>query len=385
MNINDVYRVKIIDEDINGNGVCKIDNLVVFVKNALLDEELEIKIIEVNKHFASAIINKILVPSKERIASPCPYYDKCGGCNFLHTSYLNERKIKKTNIEKLYNLNVDYLNTNNVYNYRNKVTLHVKDNFLGYYNEKTHEICKIDECLLLNDKINDLIKVLNTKNISSIDEVMIRCVDDKIMVNIIGNITDINLDVDSLYINNIYVKGEKYLIDNVNGIKYSIYPTAFYQVNNEGMISIYNKVKEYLNNVNSLLDLYCGTGTIGIWVHDKYKKALGIEVNSSSIDNANINKKLNSINNIEFICDDAKNINGKYDTIVIDPPRSGLSKNVINFLNSQESKIIYVSCNPKTLKRNIDLLNNFKVINISICDMFPRTKHVESVVLLERR
>ena len=119
---------------------------------------------------------------------------------------------------------------------------------------------------------------------------------------------------------------------------------------------------------------------------DIFRKVVGVEINESSIKNANINKKLNNINNIEFICSDAKRIKGKFDSIIVDPPRNGLSKDVINYINNSNSKrLVYISCNYKTLKRDIDLLSNYVLKDISICDMFPRTKHGECVCVLERR
>lgn len=384
MKLYEIYKVKIIDEDISGNGITRIDNIVVFVKNALLNEELEIKIIEINKNYAKAIINKIITPSKERIEVVCPNYNKCGGCNFLHTNYLNERTIKKQNMERLFNRKIDYIYTEQIYNYRNKVTLHILNGKIGQYNDKTHELCEIDNCKLLNPKINETISKLNKINLSNISEIMIRSIQNKTMINIIGNINNFDIETDSLYINNKYIKGDKYLVDEINNIKYTIYPESFYQINKEGMINIYNKAKEYIKNANNLLDLYCGTGTIGIWMKDKFINVTGVEINESSIKNANLNKKLNNLNNFKFICTDAKNIKGQFDTIIVDPPRSGLSKDVIKYLNNTQSNIIYISCNPKTLKRDIDLLNNYELKNISICDMFPRTKHVESVVILER-
>ena len=209
------------------------------------------------------------------------------------------------------------------------------------------------------------------------------------MINLNGNIKDksiLNIECDSLYQNNHYVKGKEYLIDEINNFKFSIFPNSFYQINKEGMILIYDKAKEYIGNGNKLLDLYCGTGTIGIWMNKNYKSITGIEINEDSIKNANINKDLNNLKNIEFICGDAKTANGDYDTIIVDPPRNGLSNCVIKFLNNSNSKkIVYISCNPNTLKRDIDLLNNYELKDINAYSMFPRTKHIECICLLEKK
>ena len=391
MKINDIYEVIIDSVDINGNGVTRINNIVTFIPNALENEKLKIKITEIEKHFAYAEILEKIKSSNLRNEVKCPYYNKCGGCNFLHTSYENEINVKINNLEKLFNRKINYISNEDINNYRNKVTLHVLEGKIGYFNNKTHDLCEIDNCLLLNPKINLKIHDLNNYDLNGIEELMIRCINNKIMINIKGKNINKNIksiECDSLYINDEFISGEKYLIDEINNLKFSIYPNSFYQVNKEVMTNIYNKAKEYAGLGNNLIDLYCGTGTIGLWLKDNFKNITGIEINNSSIKNANINKELNNAKNINFKLGDASIIN-KYinniDTILVDPPRAGLSKSVINTLNNSKSnKIVYISCNPKTLKRDIDKLDNYNIIEISACNMFPRTKHIECVCLLER-
>lgn len=391
MKINDIYEVIIDSVDINGNGVARINNIVTFIPNALENEKLKIKITEIEKHFAYAEILEIIKSSNLRNEVKCPYYNKCGGCNFLHTSYENEINVKLSNLERLFNRKINYISNEDINNYRNKVTLHVFGGKIGYFNNKTHDLCEIDNCLLLNPKINLKIHDLNNYDLNGIEEIMIRCINNKIMINIKGKNINKNIksiECDSLYINDEFISGEEYLIDEINNLKFSIYPNSFYQVNKEVMTNIYNKAKEYAGLGNNLIDLYCGTGTIGLWLKDNFKKITGIEINDSSIKNANINKELNNAKNINFKLADASIIN-KYinniDTILVDPPRAGLSKSVINTLNNSKSnKIVYISCNPKTLKRDIDKLDNYNIIEISACNMFPRTKHIECVCLLER-
>ena len=213
------------------------------------------------------------------------------------------------------------------------------------------------------------------------------------MIIINGNIKVFNYDelinkykISSIYLNNKLIYGNAYIIEEINNIKYSIYPNAFFQVNRENMIILYDKVKEYAGVGNKLLDLYCGTGTISIYLKDNFKEITGIEINKESILNANINKNLNNIKNIHFICGDASNIKDtNFDVVIVDPPRSGLSKKVINLLNKINSnRIIYVSCNPNTLKRDIELLNNYNIKNIECVNMFNKTKHIEVICFLER-
>ena len=153
------------------------------------------------------------------------------------------------------------------------------------------------------------------------------------------------------------------------------------------MIKLYDLNRKYAEKGNKLLDLYCGTGTIGIYLSDLYKEVFGIEINKDSVKNAKLNKKLNNIKNIDFICSDASNIKEKYDTITVDPPRIGLSKKVIEkILEIKPEKIIYTSCNPNTLKRDIKLLeDNYYVKEITPVNMFPKTEHIEVVCYLSRK
>ena len=389
MKENDNYKVNIIDEDNIGNGICKIDNFIVFVKGALKDETIEITIKEIKKRFATAIIKRIIFPSSKRIIPKCKYYNQCGGCTFLHTTYDNERKIKLKYLEKLFNKKINYIKNNHEYNYRNKVTLHVHDEKIGLYDEKTHQLCEVSNCMLLNPLINNKINEIKRFDLSSISEIMIRVINNKIMISVTSSKEDINIKnikCDSLYINNNLVKGEEYLIDEINNYKFTIYPNSFYQVNKEGMTNVYNIAYNYLKKCENLLDLYCGTGTITIWMHDKADKVTAVEINKTAIKNAIINKELNNIDNIDFICNDAKNIKGEYDTIIIDPPRNGMSIYVVDYLNYSKAKnIIYISCNPNTLKRDLSYLDKYEIVDISACDMFPRTKHVECICLLSHK
>ncbi len=394
MKIGNKYKVIISDNDGYGNGITRIDNFVVFVSYALKDEELEIEITSINKRFANAKIINIIKPSKLRCDIKCPCYYKCGGCNFLHTTFDNEKELKLNEINKLFNINNKSILTNNEYNYRNKATFHVKDNKIGYFNENTNDIVELSNCLLLDDRINAIYNYFKSSNLNNITDLIVRTTKDEIMVIINGKLSKYDykelidkFKIDSLYLNEKLLYGKSYIIYQMNDIKYSIYPNAFFQVNYENMKVLYDKVKEYAGIGNKLLDLYCGTGTIGIYLKDNFKYITGYEINKEAILNANINRSLNNINNICFVCGDASTLKkDNYDVIVVDPPRSGLSNKVINLLNEMKSnKIVYVSCNPKTLKRDINLLNNYKLTKLECVNMFNKTKHVECICVLERK
>ena len=393
MKINDTYEVIINDEDDIGNGITRIDNFVVFVPYALKDEKIGIRITKVNKRFATGKIEKIITKSDRRECVKCKSFNECGGCSFLHLSFFEEKKKKINFINKLFNTNIKEILTNNEYNYRNKATFHVKDGKVGYYSESTNDLVEFDNCLLLDDRINEVYSILKNINLSGISEVVVRTSKNSVMVIFKGEKEDFNYDelinnikIDSIYLNNKLLYGSAYIIEELDNIKYSIYPNAFFQVNTENMKIMYDKVKEYAGSGDKLLDLYCGTGTIGIYLKDNFREVTGIEVNKEAILNANINRGLNNLTGINFICGDASIAkNNNYDVIVVDPPRSGLSKKVIDFLNKSNAKtIVYVSCNPKTLKRDLDLLAKYSMTKLECINMFNKTKHCEVITSLER-
>lgn len=394
MKINDTYEVIINDEDDIGNGITRIDNFVVFVPYALKDEKVSIRITKVNKRFATGKIEKIITKSDRRECVNCKSFNECGGCSFLHLSFFEEKKKKINFINKLFNTNIKEIFTNNEYNYRNKATFHVKDGKVGYYSESTNDLVEFDNCLLLDDRINEIYSILKNINLSGISEVVVRTSKNSVMVIFKGEKEDFNYDelinnikIDSIYLNNKLLYGSAYIIEELDNIKYSIYPNAFFQVNTENMKIMYDKVKEYAGCGDKLLDLYCGTGTIGIYLKDNFREVTGIEVNKEAILNANINRGLNNLTGINFICGDASIAkNNNYDVMVVDPPRSGLSKKVIDFLNKSNAKtIVYVSCNPKTLKRDLDLLDKYNMTKLECINMFNKTKHCEVITALERK
>ena len=391
MKINDIYEVIIESVDDIGNGVTRINNIVVFVPYTLSNEKVKIKIVSISKRFAVGKVIEFITKSDKRCEVKCNCYNECGGCNFLHINFNDELSIKINYINKLFNTNINTVLTNNEYNYRNKATFHIKDGKIGYYSEKTNNIIEINNCLLLDNRINDIYNYLKEHELSTISEVIIRVTTKDIMIVFKGEKYDINdiinhFNITSIYLNDKLIYGESYIIEEIDNIKYSIYPDSFFQVNKDNMKIMYDKTREYAGYGNNLLDLYCGTGTIGIYLKDNFKHIDGIEINKDSIKNANINKKLNNINNINFVCGDASIAkNNNYDVIIVDPPRSGLSNKVINFLDKSNSKrIVYISCNPKTLKRDIDLLKNYKMIKLEIINMFNKTKHIECITLLEK-
>lgn len=390
MKKDEIYEVTIIDEDLKGNGIAKINGFVVFINGALINTKIKIKIIEVKKRFAYGQII-------DQINNLCPYFYQCGGCNYLHLSDKRESEQKEEQIKIMFpNIKINTIVSLDKYNYRNKVLFHVKNNKIGFYNDHSHDLVEIDKCLLVNNNINEVLGELKKLDLSKITEVLIKSTytTDEIMLILYGNINNKEIDklknikIKSIYVNDILVKGKTNLIEIIDNYKFLIGPTTFFQVNSLCMTKMYNKIKEYSGFGSSLLDLYCGTGTIGIYLHQNFKSITGVEIVKESIDCALINKELNKIDNINFINNDASYIKNKvFSCVVVDPPRSGLSKKVLNnLLEMKSDKIIYVSCNPNTLKKDLERLQEcYNIKEITPFNMFFRTEHVECVCLLEKR
>ncbi len=398
-----IKKVLISSVNHQGYGVARINNKVVFVENAITDDVVDIEIVKEYKKYALGEVVNFVSMSKEHITSACPYYDKCGGCQISHITHKAQLDFKK---EKMRNIFSRYLDMEispkiisvNEYNYRNKVVFHIKDGKLGFYEDGTNKLIKIDNCLLLDERINNLIPLFNNLDLTYVEKIMVRVTSKEVMVVFYGFIDKIDVlkkYVSSIILVNIKEKllyGKSYIKEEVNGLKFIISYNSFFQVNTKAMVRLYDKVLKYANltKEDDVLDLFCGTGTIGIYLSRYCKSVLGVEIVEEAIKDANINKELNNIDNISFICGDVDRvINEKFNqnVLVVDPPRSGLNKNTKNvILNNGFDRIVYVSCDPMTLVRDLkDLSSKYEFKEITLVDMFPNTYHVESVCLLERR
>ena len=381
-----------------GEGIGKINNEIVFVEKTVPGDVVEVENIIKHKNYLEASPAKIIKNSSKRIPAPCPYYEKCGGCQIMNLNYPEQLAYKK---EKVINIFKKYgditVNPNIVFDkewhYRNKITLQAENNKIGLFKSKSNEIVEIDECLLISNSMNELIKFIKENiKLAGINQIMLREANNQHMVVFKGNIDNtealkLKNKVDSIYINNNHIYGTKEITTTLEKYTFKISKDSFFQVNHNQTIKLYNKVKEYLNKKKKILDLYCGTGSIGIYVSDNCQSILGIEINKQAIKDANINKKINNIENISFKCGDVANIitsKDKYDTIIVDPPRSGLSKKTRKILlEISTNYIIYVSCNPITLVRDIkELSSKYELKDITLFDLFPNTYHVESISLL---
>ena len=391
-------QIKIDDFDDLGNGLGKIDNKVCFVNKGLPNEVLDIEITKNTKSYINAKINKIIVPSKERLKPICPFYDICGGCNFLHATkeLENEFKIQKG---KKFLGSINKLYETIEFNYRNKVIFHVKKGEIGFYKTNTNQLIKITYCYLLDDEINKILELFN-KHVDNnfTGEILIRVNSLKeTLVSITGNYQYTNILINSNLINNLIynskvLKGNNYFLEYINDYKFKVSYLSFFQVNHQGLENIINILSDFLKdkNINIALDLYSGTSVLGIIMARYVKKVISVEEVKVATLDALENKELNKINNLEVIngkvedyIDTFKNI----DLVVVDPARRGLDKKTINYLKTIKSNyLIYIACKMDSLKRDLyDLKEIYDVASINLVDMFPRTNHVESLCVLKRR
>lgn len=386
-----------------GRGIVRIDNKVCFVKNALKDEVVDVQITSNKKNFMTGVASKIIEESPERITPKCKYYDMCGGCNLSHMTFNEENNFKLEKVKNIFkkfaglNIDINKINYKDEYNYRNKIVLRVKDNKLCLLEENSNNTTNIDECLLVNERINEVIIKLKevVKDENEIDKIMIRYSNysNDVMIKVDGkvkNIDSFKKICSSLIINNKVITNE-FIICGILDKNFYVSSESFFQVNYDAVNMLYKKIIDVVkeNKSKRVLDLYCGVGSIGICVSDYVDEVFGVEVVEKAIESANKNKKLNNIDNINFKCGKVEDVINKdnvgYDTIIVDPPRSGIDKSAVEVLNNSNANlIVYVSCDPITLARDVKLLSNYEVKEVELFNMFPRTYHCESVCVLEK-
>lgn len=414
------YKLSIIRQESTGRGIAKFNKFPVFIENALPNEIVEVKILNVKKSYAEGKVVKYVTKSKDRVDVPCPYYDKCGGCDLMHQTYESSLDFKRKNLIELLckftKVNTNLFKINNVvksdknYYYRNKVTFHVENNKIGFYKENTNEIVEIDECIIINPIFNVALEIIkkhlnDNKGLRKVimkygeytKELMIildttKDIDEKLVKELTSKIKVLK----SLYkfYRNKYklLYGEEYICEKLLDKTFKISPKSFFQVNTKQAEEMFKLVKKYISNSDkNILDLYCGIGVISIIINDENKKILGVDIVKDAINDANANKKLNNASNIEYVASNVKNVlpvikkaDKKLDVIIVDPPRSGIDKDSIKIINELlPKKLIYISCNPTTLCRDLNILKEkYEIKEITPFDLFPLTHHVETVSIL---
>ena len=444
---NEEYVVEILDNGFQGEGIAKIDGFTVFVPNAIKGEKTKIKILKVNSSHAFGKILEIIKPSENRIDSDCSVYPRCGGCAIRHVNYEKTIEMKKSSVEATLRKALgreikisDIIKMEKPLYYRNKLQYPIgldenQKPVMGVYAERTHKIISVKECKIQNElsqKIaNDIFKFICENKIPVYDEeklngsirhliIRIGVKTNEVMITIVSNTKELKFQNELvLYITEKYPEiktiakninskntnvilgskteilyGDGYIYDILGDFKFKISPMSFYQVNPIQTEKLYGKAVEYaeLTGEETVFDLYCGIGTIGIFASKKVKKLYGIETIKEAIDDARENAKLNNLDNAEFFVGDVektlpefiKERNILADVVFVDPPRKGCDKTALDtLLEIKPKKIVYISCNPATLARDLKILEEkYEIKDISICDMFPFTHHIESVALL---
>lgn len=445
---NEEYIVDIIDNGYQGEGIAKIDGFTVFVPNAIAGEKIKIHILKVTTSHAFAKIVEIVEGSDSRIDIDCESYKRCGGCNLRHIKYEKTLELKRKTVQNLINKNLtnkiqaeNTVGMENPFYYRNKAVYPVgKDKegkaIFGVFANRTHEIIQFEECKIQTKESAEIAKYIvdfmNENGIEAYDEETGRGLVRHIVIKygmktdemmcvlvltsdgiakenelkeqllsqfpniktIVKNINRKNTNV-ILGDKNIVIYGSGYIQDKLGDYLFNISAKSFYQINPIQTEKLYNLAIEGADIVKEdvVFDLYSGIGTIGIFASKYAKKVYGIEIVEQAIEDARKNAKINNICNIEFSAGDVEKLlqdliytkKIKPDVVFVDPPRRGLDENTVNnLLKIEPKKIVYISCNPATLMRDLKVFEKkYDITKIIPVDLFPYTSHCEVISVLK--
>ena len=444
------YTIPIIRLGSSGEGVGRYENFTVFVKGALPGETVEAKVDVVKKQYATAVLQRIITPSPHRVAPACPVYDKCGGCQLQHLNYDGELLEKQGQVrdalERIGHLTgIDVLPTLGAaspWAYRNKMQFPAAAEkgraVIGCYAAGSHQVIDVASCAIQKDGNNDILHIvrqwMNEYGIApycekthtgiirhvmgrigvQTGEVMVCLVTAQVSIphidalisllkKSIPHLTSVVQNINTRRTNVILGAQTKVLYgtptihDSIGPLTFNISAQSFFQVNSEQARRLYETALEFadLQGHETVADVYCGTGTITLFLAQKAKKVYGIEIVAPAIQDAVKNAKDNGLTNAEFILGDAVEKlpelikhGVRPDVIVLDPPRAGCGEPVLKAIaESQPNRVVYVSCNPATLARDLAYLHThgYEPVKVQPVDMFPRTHHVETVVLLSRK
>ncbi len=446
MQKNDIIDLNITAMSSEGSGIGRYEGLTVFVPMSAVGDELKVKILKVKSNCAYGKIEEIITPADNRVAPICDAFSKCGGCVYRHISYDEELRIKQQRVEDAIKRigSVDLkskpiISDKRTEGYRNKAQYPVSlDGRVGFFANHSHRIIPCDSCNLQPDEFDEISKLFtdwmcSTGNTAYNEETgkgLIRhlyirkaVVTGQIMVCLVVSgdfvkgieqfvstlkdalkerlktvVLNINKKQTNVILSdkckNIY--GDGYIYDILCGVKIRISPLSFYQVNHDMAELLYTKAKEYAQpKGKTVIDLYCGAGTIGLSMADGAKSIIGVEIIPEAIEDAKFNAANNNIKNAEFICGDAADAAKslakrkiKPDVVIVDPPRKGCSAELLDTIANSFSPetLVYVSCDPATLARDVKLLREqgYELKEYTPFDLFPRTSHVETVALLSR-
>lgn len=386
--------------DHQGRGISHIDGKIVFIPFTLPTEKVEIEVVKEYPRYIEAKLVKITSSSLKRVVPKCAYYETCGGCDLQHMEYIDTIDYKKDKIinilSKYSNIDIipEVITAENPYNYRNKISLKIIKGKYGFYENKSNKLIEIKRCEIVDETINkflndlDFLHIKNgiiTIRVNSNKELLLSITStDKLETYIIVK----RHNIIGIIKNHEVVYGKDSFIEEINKNKYKVNYDSFFQTNNYINQELTRILNDNVADNLTVLDLFCGVGSLGLSVANKSKKVIGVEIIANAIKNAKENALLNNIKNTEFFCEDISKIDlTKYkdvDLVIADPPRLGLSVKMIEQINSKQ--LIYISCDPMTLARDLkDLSDKYKVEKVYILDMFPYTKHIECFVKLVKQ
>jgi len=424
-----------VDMHHSGFGVVKHESMVVLVKDLLPNEKAWIHVLRVEKKIAYGKVVERLLISPYRIESICPVSMSCGGCPLMTLSDEGQALIKQNIVKDQVRFHgLDYvkvestLNSPQRYHTRNKVAVPVKHNpfKMGFYRQNSHEIVEFDTCYVqthtqnevlalikqyeFKEELKDLRHIVLKENNNQTQMIVGLVVTDLALIQksklveqlfekeyVVGVVAHVNVsEGNAIFKGKDHVlRGVNEIVDELHDLKFKLSLQSFYQINPHQTLRLYEKALDLANLTpqDILVDLYCGVGTISLLAASRVKHVVGIEINHIAIDNAKENQKINQVKNASFFVGDASNISSvlneldmKATVLIVDPPRSGLSSSVIEEIKSLGiERVVYVSCNPMTLCANLkELSSHYKFDTVYPVDMFPNTRHVECVVLMER-
>ncbi len=445
---NDKIELEITSVSLQGSGIGKHGGLIVFVPSTAVGDRIIALILKVKGNCAFAKIDKILEPSPSRIAIDCPVFNRCGGCVFRHISYADELNIKQTEVhetmKRIGHIDIEsqpIICAEQSDRYRNKAQFPIEQYEgklnIGFYAPHSHRVADCRDCMLqpviFSQIINEISKWVTEYKVNIYNENMHRgllrhiyirsnragtevlvCLVingrelpdvDKLAATLTEKFTAVKgviININTADTNVVLGKackticGQSYITDTLCGLTFKLSPLSFYQVNPIQAERLYKKVMEYASPKSDdvLLDLYCGTGTIGLSMAKNVGSLIGVEIIPEAVEDAKENAVRNGISNARFICADAakaaETLNEEGitpDIIVVDPPRKGCDRDLLEAINKMSpKKLVYVSCNPSTLARDCEILAGmgYTVKEMTPVDMFPRTAHVETVVLMSK-
>ena len=461
MNKNDIVTVEITDIGVSGEGIGHVDGYTLFIKDAVIGDMVEAKVMKAKKNYGYARLMKVITPSEYRVEPKCAFARRCGGCQIQEMSYdrqlvFKDQKIRG-NLERIGGFTKDQIDTvmqpvvgmEHPFGYRNKAqfpfgTDKEGNPITGFYAGRTHDIIANTDCALGVEQNKEILEIIlqymRENKIKSYDEktgkglirhalirygfktkeIMVclvvngkklpkaeRLIEKLIQIEGMTSVTiSPNIRRDNVIMGDSYeiLWGQGYITDYIGNVKYQISPLSFYQVNPVQTEKLYGLALEYadLKGDETVWDLYCGIGTISLFLAQKAKQVYGVEIVPQAIDDAKENAKINAIDNAEFFVGKAEEVLPEYyaeyerehngetaraDVIVVDPPRKGCDETLLEtIVKMQPEKVVYVSCDSATLARDLKYLcaNGYEITVCRGVDQFPQSVHVETVVLLSK-